>query len=157
MLRCVVTKSSCPPFARLHLASTALLAALLLLLASLVWLNSAAARDTTDPVHIAVITSSDANRCFAPGVSTAIRHFTKQKADELNLRGGLAGRQIIPKYYDHFRDPKLLQEQIDKILKAPNLAAIIGISSSARGATVIKKIGESGVPAWGMRRLPGGR
>jgi len=117
-----------------------------LLASSVPWSSDAAARDTTDPVHIAIVANSDANRCFSPGVSAAIRHFTKQKADELNLRGGLAGRQIVPKYYDHYRDPKILQKQVDDMLQDPNLAAIIGISSSARGSTVIKKIGESGVP-----------
>lgn len=105
-----------------------------------------AGRDTTDPVHVAIIANSDSNRCFSPGVTAAIRHFTKLRADEINARGGIAGRQIITQAYDHFRDPKILQAQIGKILKDPNLVAIIGISSSSRGATVIDAIGENGVP-----------
>ncbi len=106
----------------------------------------AAARDNSDPVHVAVIANSDQNRCFAPGVTAAIRHFTQAKADELNARGGLAGRQIITTFYDHFRDKKLLQEQIQKISKNPNLVAIIGISSSSRGSTVVEDIAKVEVP-----------
>lgn len=106
----------------------------------------ATARDTSDPVHIAIIANSDSSRCFFPGVSAAIRHFTKLKVKEINAQGGLAGRRIITKYYDHFRDPAVLQKQISDILKNPDLVSIIGVSSSARGATVIEKIGKSGVP-----------
>ena len=96
-----------------------------------------AARDTTDPVHVAVLASSDQNRCFAPGVTAAIRHFTRRKAEELNARGGLAGRRIVTTYHYHFLDVNLLQSQIRKISQDPNLVAIIGISSSSRGATVV--------------------
>ncbi|MFY0612686.1 MAG: ABC transporter substrate-binding protein [Hyphomicrobiaceae bacterium] len=113
-----------------------------------VWfaVTPAGARDSTDPVHVAVIASSDQNRCFAPGVTAAIRHFTQLKAAELNARGGLAGRRIVTTYHDHFRDVKLLQKQIQKISKDPDLVAIIGISSSSRGATVVEKIARTGVP-----------
>lgn len=76
-------------------------------------LSAAEARDTSDPVHVAVIANSDSSRCFSPGVTAAIKHFTRQKAAELNRQGGMAGRQIITQYYDHYRDPKILQEQID--------------------------------------------
>lgn len=105
-----------------------------------------AARDTSDPVHIAVVANSDQSRCFAPGVTAAIRHFTKRKADELNAGNGLAGRQIVVKFYDHFRDVKLLQAQTREMLQNPDLVAIIGISSSSRGATVVEDIARAQVP-----------
>lgn len=108
--------------------------------------GAAVARDTSDPVHIAIVANSDLNRCFSPGVTAAIRHFTKLKADEINARGGMGGRQIVLRYFDHFRDAKLLQSQVDEMLADSDLVAIIGISSSSRGATVIEKIGKSGVP-----------
>ena len=106
----------------------------------------AAGRDNSDPVHVAVIANSDQNRCFAPGVTDAIRYFTKTKADEINARGGLAGRRIIPRYYDHFRDVKLLQKQVQEIVRDPHVVAIIGITSSSRGATVVEDIAKTGIP-----------
>ena len=106
----------------------------------------AQARDSTDPVHVAVIVSSDRNRCFVPGVVTAIRHFVQRRADEINARGGLAGRRIVPQFHDHYRDAKLLQKQMAEIVKDPSLVAMIGINSSSRGATVIEAVGKSGVP-----------
>ncbi|MBU2532820.1 MAG: ABC transporter substrate-binding protein, partial [Alphaproteobacteria bacterium] len=122
--------------------------ALLILILSPVSISGprALARDNTDPVNIAIIASSDLSRCFSPGVTDAIKHFTQERADQINARGGLAGRKIITQYYDHYRDVSVLQTQVSEILKDPNLAAIIGISNSSRGATVIESIGRSGVP-----------
>lgn len=106
----------------------------------------AGARDSSDPVHVAIIANSDFNRCFSPGVTTAIRHFTQRKADELNSKGGLAGRQIIPKYYDNFQDVSLLQKHVGELVQDTNLVAIIGITSSSRGATVVEEIAKTNVP-----------
>lgn len=106
----------------------------------------AMARDSSDPVHVAIIANSDLNRCFAPGVTAAIRHFTQRRAEELNAKGGLAGRRIITKYYDHHQDVKLLQEQVAEMVQDPNLVAVIGISSSSRGATVVEEIAKTNVP-----------
>ena len=38
--------------------------------------------------------SSDANRCYAPGLVDAVRYFTGRLAQEVNSDGGIGGRKI---------------------------------------------------------------
>ncbi|MGI9407904.1 MAG: ABC transporter substrate-binding protein [Hyphomicrobiaceae bacterium] len=98
------------------------------------------------PFTIAVMYSSDKNRCFTPGVVTAIQHFTQTRANEINARGGIGGRRIKLAYYDDFATLDETVKNVRTALKDESLIGIIGISSSTRGNAVITDIGGAGVP-----------
>ncbi|MGI9405084.1 MAG: ABC transporter substrate-binding protein [Hyphomicrobiaceae bacterium] len=98
------------------------------------------------PFTIAVMYSSDRNRCFTPGVVTAVRYFTQARADEINARGGIGGRKIRLAFYDDFATLEETVKNVDIALKDENLIGIVGISSSTRGNAVISKIGAADVP-----------
>ncbi|MEL7544566.1 MAG: ABC transporter substrate-binding protein, partial [Pseudomonadota bacterium] len=105
------------------------------------------------PVTIAVMYSSDRNRCFTPGVVTAIRHFTTQRAEQINQAGGIAGRPLNIRYFDDFATAEETMRNMDAALRLPNLVGIVGMSSSTRGQGVVDRVGDAGVP-WisGMSR-----
>ncbi len=107
----------------------------------------------SDPLTIAVMYSSDRNRCFTPGVVTSIRHFTKRRAAEINANGGIAGRKVRVAYFDDFATTKETVKNTEAALTDKNLAAIVGMSSSTRGKAIVQKIGAAKVP-WisGMSR-----
>ena len=100
----------------------------------------------TTPYKIAVLTSSDRNRCFKPGVVTAIQHFTKQEARRINRAGGIGGVPLELLFLDDFATGENTIKNVDKVLGDPRLIGIIGINSSTRGRGVVDAIGGKGVP-----------
>ncbi|MEL6288727.1 MAG: ABC transporter substrate-binding protein, partial [Pseudomonadota bacterium] len=106
-----------------------------------------------DPVTIAVMYSSDRNRCFTPGVVTAIRHYTALRAREINANGGIAGRPVRLKYFDDFENADRARANAEAAAKMPLLVGIVGMSSSTRGKGMVDVIGSAGIP-WisGMSR-----
>ena len=109
--------------------------------------------NATDPLTIAVMYSSDRNRCFTPGVVTAIRHFTQRRVSQINANGGIAGRKVRLAYFDDFATTRETVRNTVQALENENIAGIIGMSSSTRGKAIVERIGAAKVP-WisGMSR-----
>ncbi|MEO0730009.1 MAG: ABC transporter substrate-binding protein, partial [Pseudomonadota bacterium] len=94
------------------------------------------------PLEVAVHVSSDANRCFAPGLVAAIKHFTAQRVAEANATGGIHGRPLTLKVYDDFEDAAKTIDNVRNAIGKPDLLAMIGIPSSTRGRRVFNALGE---------------
>ncbi|MGI9378505.1 MAG: ABC transporter substrate-binding protein [Methyloligellaceae bacterium] len=96
--------------------------------------------------RISVFLSSDRDRCFSPGIVKSIRHFTRQRAEQINAAGGVNGRKLELFYYDDFEEIELTKQNVATALKDRDMIAMIGISSSTRAAAVVDDIGASGIP-----------
>lgn len=94
-----------------------------------------------DTLRIAVHVSSDGNRCYAPGLVTAIRHFTERYASEVNSKGGVAGRAIELDYFDDFEDAGKTVANVREAVTNPNTVAMLGLPSSTRGRAVFDDLG----------------
>jgi len=108
--------------------------------------NTRAQTVLSTPYTIAVMLSSDHSGCFAPGVTTAIKHFTKTRLTQLNRTGGINGKPVRIQFYDDFTITKKTVTNFTKALADPTLLGIVGLSSSTRGKAIIASVGESGVP-----------
>ena len=96
--------------------------------------------------NIGVFVSSDNDGCYIPGDVRAIRQFTSEAAAEINLAGGINGRELRLKYLDELDDVKNTKRLVDQAVIDRDMVAMIGLNSSTRGAQVVDKIGRSGIP-----------
>jgi hypothetical protein len=104
--------------------------------------NPASARAVSGaPLKIAIHLSSDGNRCYAPGLVDAVRHFTQGLADQVNREGGISGRKIALSYYDDFEDPENTVANVRAAVEDPATIAMLGLPSSTRGRAVFDEIG----------------
>ena len=92
-------------------------------------------------LKIGIFLSSDGNRCFAPGLVTAIKYFTAQLADRLNRDGGIGGRKIALSYFDDFEQPDAAIANVKAAIEDPAMTAMIGVPSSTRGEAIFKALG----------------
>lgn len=97
---------------------------------------------TTDALKIAIHMSSDANRCYAPGLVDAVRYFTKGLADQVNREGGISGRNIALSYYDDFEDAEKTVANMRAAISDPLTIAMLGLPSSTRGRAVFDALGD---------------
>jgi hypothetical protein len=86
----------------------------------------------TAPLSIAVMLSSDKNRCYDPGVVKAMRALTAREAGRINAGGGLAGRKLDLKFFDDFEVGEATAANLKTALADPQLVAVVGLSSSSR-------------------------
>lgn len=93
-------------------------------------------------LKIAVHVSSDANRCYAPGLVDAIRHFTGSYAEDVNAKGGIADRRIELVYLDDYETADKTVANVASALGDPNTVAMIGLPSSTRGRKVFDTLGD---------------
>ncbi len=100
-----------------------------------------AAGADTSPLSIAVMLSSDKNRCYDPGVVKAMRSLTAREANRINAAGGLAGRKIALQFFDDFESGETTSENVKTALADPRLLAIVGLSSSSRARTALGEHG----------------
>lgn len=131
-----------PRAAAMRLAEFALLAMTILLGAS----HRAAADPSEtevepDYVKVGIFISSDANRCFAPGLVTAINYFTTQLAARLNDSGGIAGKRLDLWFYDDFEQADSAVATVGVAIDDPRMLAMIGVPSSTRGQAVFSALG----------------
>ncbi len=99
------------------------------------------ASKTKDPLTIEVFVSSDANRCFDPGLVKAIRYFTEREVLDLNASGGVHGRPLKLVLRDDFENSEETVINTQEALKDPNLLAMIGVPSSTRGRVLFERLG----------------
>ncbi|MEL7048752.1 MAG: ABC transporter substrate-binding protein, partial [Pseudomonadota bacterium] len=93
------------------------------------------------PLSVAIHVSSDGNRCYAPGLVAAIKHFTTQRVDELNASGGINGRRVALDVFDDYEAAVRTVANVSQALDNPNTMAMIGVSSSTRGRAVFEAVG----------------
>lgn len=98
-------------------------------------------KNATTPFSIDVFISSDANKCFEPGVAKAIRHFTKREVEDINASGGVHGHPIALNLRDDFENSSQTVENVEVALQDQELLAMLGIPSSTRGRVVFDKLG----------------
>ena len=95
------------------------------------------------PLTIAVMLSSDKNRCYDPGVVAAIRKFTKQEAERINREGGLAGRPLAVQFFDDYETTETTTQMLRQALSDPQLLAVVGLASSSRARAALAAVGNS--------------
>lgn len=93
-------------------------------------------------LKIAIHVSSDANRCYAPGLVKAVRYFTGRLADEVNNDGGVAGRKIELAYYDDYESADKTVANVGSAIADSQTIAMLGLPSSTRGRAVFDKLGD---------------
>ncbi|MEO1205734.1 MAG: ABC transporter substrate-binding protein [Pseudomonadota bacterium] len=103
--------------------------------------QTAPSKAAATPVSVAIHVSSDGNRCYAPGLVAAIKHFTSKHADTINADGGINGRPLKLKVYDDFEDAKTTTTNVSSALTDDAMVAMIGVSSSTRGRGVFEALG----------------
>ncbi len=119
-----------------------LCAALVLFLTATPQLADPAAQANGDRnVKVGVFVSSDGNRCFSPGLVTAIRHFTTQLATRVNDAGGINGRTLSLTYFDDFEDANAAVANVKTAIEDPSMLAMLGVPSSTRGDAIFKALG----------------
>ncbi|MEO0672867.1 MAG: ABC transporter substrate-binding protein [Pseudomonadota bacterium] len=106
-------------------------------------LNLARAQLLPEPLTVAVHVSSDRDRCYAPGLVAAIRHFTSDFAEGVNRNGGIKGRPLTVRYFDDFEDSGRTVENVRAALADESLVAMLGVSSSTRGRAVFAELGDT--------------
>ena len=108
------------------------------------------AEASPERLKIAVHVSSDANRCYAPGLVDAVRYFTGRLADEVNKAGGVADRQIDLTYYDDYENADKTVANVRDAIQNPATVAMLGLPSSTRGRAVFDQLGDvlrtTGIP-----------
>ncbi len=102
------------------------------------------------PLDVGIFVSSDGNRCFTPGLVTAIKYFTTKLADQVNNSGGVGGRQVDLTFFDDFEKAETTIANVKKAINDPNMMAMIGVPSSTRGRAVFNALGpeirDKGIP-----------
>jgi len=93
------------------------------------------------PLNVGFFVSSDGNRCFTPGLVTAIKYFTTKLADQVNSTGGIGGRKVALTFLDDFEQSDLTVANVKKAIDDPAMMAMIGVPSSTRGRTVFNALG----------------
>jgi len=92
-------------------------------------------------VSIHILISSDADQCYAPGLVSAIKQFTRAEAQQINVKGGIAGHPLHLELDDDFEDSRKTISNISAALDDDKLVAMIGVSSSTRGKALFDAIG----------------
>ncbi len=102
------------------------------------------------PLNVGFFISSDGNRCFTPGLVTAIKYFTTKLADHVNNTGGIGGRKVALTFFDDFEQSSTTVANIKMAIDDPAMMAMIGVSSSTRGRAVFNALGpeiqDKGIP-----------
>ena len=101
-----------------------------------------AAQLLPEPLVVAIHVSSDGDRCYAPGLVAAKKHFTTAYAEDVNRNGGVQGRPLVVRYFDDFEDSGRTVENVRAALEEDNLLAMVGVSSSTRGRAVFAELGK---------------
>jgi Periplasmic binding protein len=94
-----------------------------------------------DYVKVGYFVSSDANRCFSPGLVTAIRYFSTQLAARINDKGGIAGKRVDLVFYDDFEQAEAAVATVGAAIDDPRMLAMIGVPSSTRGQAIFSALG----------------
>ena len=105
-----------------------------------------AASQDAPPYVIAVHLSSENRSATGPEEVHAIRHFVTRRVELLNASGGINGRRVAVAFFDDHSDGEETKANVDRALTIPNLIAMVGLSNSTRGAPVVERIGNRGVP-----------
>lgn len=103
------------------------------------WLPRAAAADA--PLSIAVMVSSDKNRCYDPGVVRAIKSFTTEAAERYNSEAPADAPRLAIRFFDDFEAADAATDNMRLAIADPRLVGIIGLSSSSRAKAVIDSLG----------------
>lgn len=102
------------------------------------------------PLTVALLVDSDTNRCYDRGYTDAIERLATLERDEINARGGIAGRRLELLLLDSKREADLTIANLRTALRTPELLAIVGLSSSTRAEQAFNELGDeiggSGVP-----------
>lgn len=98
------------------------------------------------PLRVAVLISTDKPQATGPEEVHAIRDFVTRRVDAINDAGGVRGRRLEALFLDDQTEVERTRANVEKALADPDLAAMIGIWNSTRGAAVIGAIGASRVP-----------
>lgn len=93
-----------------------------------------------DPFRLAIILSSDQNRCYDPATVKAIRYFTEAEAKRINLSGTTP--PIAVTFYDDYEVADSTIAHMREALADPRLVGVIGLASSTRGGKVFAALGE---------------
>ncbi|MGH1417526.1 MAG: ABC transporter substrate-binding protein [Hyphomicrobiaceae bacterium] len=104
--------------------------------------TNARPQEKSTPLTIEVFVSSDANRCFNPGLVQAIRHFTSREVEQINRDNGIHGRAIKLIVTDDFENAEETVTNVETALNNENLLAMIGVPSSTRGRVVFDRLGQ---------------
>ena len=113
----------------------------------MIWGMRVTAVEAKGPAYvIAVHISSDKPPAEGPEEVAAIREFVGHRAGVLNEAGGIDGRPLEIVFFDDYSNVEETKLNVERALQIPNLIAMVGLWNSTRGATVIDRIGQSGVP-----------
>lgn len=93
------------------------------------------------PLRVALHVSSDGNRCYAPGLVSAIRHFTTLRMGEVNANGGINGHPLELTFYDDFESAERTVVNVRAALGDERAIAMLGVPSSTRGRAVFEALG----------------
>jgi len=96
--------------------------------------------------NLGVFVSSDNDGCYIPGDVRAIHQFTTDASRAINQAGGINGHELRLKFMDELDDVKNTKQLVDDAVSDKDMIAMIGLNSSTRGAQVVAKIGQSGIP-----------
>ena len=138
----MITSRVCTGISLIALAVAATLITLLVLTCR----PAVAASQDAPPYVIAVHLSSENRSATGPEEVHAIRHFVTRRVELLNASGGINGRRVAVAFFDDHSDGEETKANVDRALTIPNLIAMVGLSNSTRGAPVVERIGNSGVP-----------
>jgi Periplasmic binding protein len=101
-------------------------------------------------VKVAIFLSSDADRCYTPGLVHAIRYFTKRLGEQINAKGGIGGRKVALTFFEDYEQVDATIANVKTAIEDPTMLAMIGISSSTRGEAVFSALG----PEIGKQAIP---
>ncbi|MEL6299437.1 MAG: ABC transporter substrate-binding protein [Pseudomonadota bacterium] len=111
-------------------------------LIALAGITPAPAQLLPEPLDVAVHVSSDNDRCYAPGLVAAIRHFTQRYTERVNAGGGISGRPLKVRIYDDFEESARTVQNVKAALGSDALLAMVGVASSTRGRAVFATLGD---------------
>ncbi len=95
----------------------------------------------TTLARIAILVSSDRNRCYDPGTVKSIRHFATTEVDAFNRSTPRGGRKLAVDILDDFEEADTTVVNVRQALAAPDLVAMVGLPSSTRAAPVFASLG----------------
>lgn len=108
------------------------------------------AAQAAEPLDIAVMVSSDKNRCYDPATVKAIKQLATAEAGRINAAGGAGGHALQVQVLDDFEVPETATDNLGKALADPRLVAIVGLASSSRAKAALavhgKALRDAGVP-----------
>lgn len=95
----------------------------------------------TQPLKVGIFISSDADRCYTPGLVHAIRYFTTRLGEQINAKGGIGGRKVALTFFEDYEHVDATIANVKTAIEDPAMLAMIGISSSTRGEAVFSALG----------------